>query len=131
MTTNQRASWLSGAALFVCLVVLSGCGRGVQFGEVTGSVKFKGKPLPNAVVFFMPQSGPAAAGATHEDGTFKMVTKRPGDGVLLGPCKVAITPFDPINSPLPIPTKYTDAETSGLTANVEEGENVFDFELTE
>ena len=131
MTTIQRATRLCGSAFFIGLVVISGCGKGVQFGEVSGSVTFQGKPLPNAVVFFMPQSGPAAAGATQADGTFKMVTRRPGDGVLLGPCKVAITPADPINSPLPIPTKYTDAETSGLTANVEDGENVFDFELTE
>ena len=112
----------------VCLVIIAGCGE-VKFGEVTGRVTFKGKPLPHAVVFFVPERGPASAGATRADGTFTMLTKRPGDGVLLGPCKVAITPADPILTPLPIPVIYTDAETSGLTAHVEEGANNFDFEI--
>lgn len=110
--------------------LLCGCAKEPN-PEVTGKVTFKGQPLPNAVVFFHPQSGPASAGATQEDGTFKMITKQPGDGVLQGTCKVAITPIDPEKLPLPIPARYTDTETSGLTANVEDGENVFDFELTD
>lgn len=121
---------LGALMLPVLLGLLCGCTKEPN-PEVTGKVTFKGQPVPNAVVFFNPESGPASGGATLQDGTFKMLTKRAGDGVLEGKCKVAITPVDPVKLPLGIPARYIDAETSGLTANVEDGENVFDFELTD
>jgi hypothetical protein len=110
------------------LVLMAGCGRS-GYGQVEGKVTFQGRPLPGAIVFFVPERGPAAAGATGDDGSYHLLTKRPGDGAVTGRCKVAIVSIDPVAKPLPIPKKYFDAETSGLTAEVEEGRNMIDFAL--
>ena len=112
----------------VLLVLTAGCGRS-GYGQVEGNVTFKGKPLAGAVVFFVHQRGPAA-GAVGEDGSYRLLTKRPGDGAMVGPCKVAIVSPYPLK-PLPIPQKYCDAETSGLTVEVKEGQNTINFEIPE
>src|SRR5262245_55000331 len=112
------------------LVFVAGCGRS-GYGQVEGKVAFKGQPLAEAVIFFVPERGPAAAGAIGDDGSYRLLTKRPGDGAVIGRCKVAIVSTDPVNKPLPIPKKYFDAETSGLIAEVKEGQNIIDFEIPE
>jgi hypothetical protein len=112
------------------LILVAGCGRS-GYGQVEGKVTFKGQPLVGAVIFFVPERGPAAAGAIGDDGSYRLLTKRPGDGAVVGRCKVAVVSSDPVNKPLPIPTKYLDAETSGLTAEVKEGQNTIDFEVPE
>jgi hypothetical protein len=48
----------------------------------------------------------------------------------VGHCKIAIFSPDPLK-PLSIPKKYRDAETSGLTAEVYEGQNRIDFDIPE
>jgi hypothetical protein len=110
------------------IVFVAGCSSG--YGQVEGKVTFKGKPLAGAAILFVPQRGPAAAGAVGEDGSYRLLTKRPGDGAVVGPCKVAIVAPDP-KKPLPIPKKYLDAEASGLTAEVKEGQNTIHFDIPE
>ena len=45
--------------------------------------------------------------------------------------KPASLAADPVNQPLAIPKKYQHAEQSGLTADVQKGSNVFDFDIPE
>jgi hypothetical protein len=55
--------------LLLCLG-LTGCG-GIKYGEVTGTVTYKGKPLPGGTIHFWPQGpGAPAAANLHEDGTY-------------------------------------------------------------
>ena len=110
------------------ILFTAGCGGG--YGQVEGKVLFKDRPLAGAVILFVPQRGPAAGSAVGEDGSYRLLTRRPGDGAVIGPCKVAIVSPDPLK-PLPIPKKYLDAETSGLTAEVKEGQNIINFEIPE
>ena len=134
--------------LLYCFVAAIGCG-GVDDAPktvaVTGVVTYQGKPMPNLSVGFIPETGMLASGMTDAEGRFEMTTSAPGDGAIPGLHKVAIN-FVPDqvpempgfpgseNAPVsPIPTKYADASTSGLTATVDKdpSKNDFTFDLTD
>jgi hypothetical protein len=111
--------------------VVAGCGPEFPLAEVSGKVTVNGKPLPEGTVLFVPQAGPAGVSDLGEDGSYKMQSRKPGDGALIGIHKVAIMPpFRPklANAPK-VPSKYRDPSTSGLTAEVKKGENHLDFDL--
>lgn len=134
--------------LGVC-AILSGCGGGGN-GPVTvpvkGVVTYKGKPVPKLSVAFLPDKGMVAEGTTDANGRFTLTTKKPGDGAMVGSYKVGIS-FVPDKVPdmpgfpgadkseteSPIPKKYADANTSGLTGVVDKNasKNDFKFELTD
>jgi hypothetical protein len=121
----------------VWLVVLAvplfvSCGRSFPMAEVSGRVTYKGRPLPEGTIMFVPQTGFAAAGTIGPDGTYRLVSGKPGDGAVIGRHKVAvIPPYQPQSRDYPkFPLKYQDAETSGLVAEVKEGQNTLDFALT-
>ncbi|MBA4190714.1 MAG: hypothetical protein C0467_22240 [Planctomycetaceae bacterium] len=117
--------------LFAGLILsVVGCAQEVN-GKVTGRVTHKGKPVANAIVMFIPQSGVGAGGATREDGAYELTSKAMGDGARIGVCKVAVLSADPLNKPIAIPAKYMDHEQSGLIAEVRKGMNVFDFDIPE
>ena len=134
--------------LFCCIVAAIGCG-GVgdapKTVAVTGIVTYQGKPMPNLSVGFIPETGMLASGITDAEGRFDMTTSAPGDGAIPGLHKVAIN-FVPEQVPempgfpgtenapeSPIPTKYADVSTSGLTATVDQdsSKNDFTFDLTD
>jgi hypothetical protein len=119
-------------ALCLCVAALAGLMVGCQgdsdarkFGKVTGKVTSKGTPIKgdNISVSFAPASG--EAGVTiplKPDGSYE------GEAVL-GANKVSISAYVPLES-VGIQQKYTSAETSGLTADVQAGKaNNFDFEV--
>lgn len=130
----RRPAWAVAAALAALLV---GCGddnKAPSLGSyypVTGKVtQPDGKPLASAnVVFIGPVTGTAT---TQSDGTFAF--KGAKDGLPVGDYKIRIeaeakgTAKRPI---LPIPAKYGDEDSSGLTATVKpEESNNFDLKLT-
>jgi len=73
---------LSGALLFV-----AGCGNDTPV-PVGGTVRFKGKPMPNLVVHFVPEKGNESRGTTNENGEFKLNFQRGIEGALPGKHKV-------------------------------------------
>lgn len=109
-----------------------------------GTVSLKGAPIGKIAVVFMPDGkGQIAQGTTDAQGNFKLQTQEPGDGAMVGSYKVAFQ-FVPDEIPdmpgfaggkkapaSPIPAKYSDAGTSGITAKVESSasKNVFKFDL--
>lgn len=128
----------------LCLAVLilfsTGCGDRVKLGRVSGRITYKGQPVPSGVITFLPNpSGPPATAAIQSDGTYTLQTPDVGDGAMLGKHAVMImalreTPAmgpeerEPLPPPI-IPIKYGNTSTSGLTAEVNEGDNTIDFEL--
>ena len=63
--------------LAVCLLVgLLGCGPTGKLASVSGTVRYKGQPLPNAYVAFLPeQSGERiATGTTDSGGRYRLTT---------------------------------------------------------
>lgn len=133
--------------LFVAAIaglLTTGCGSdGPTMGRVSGTVNYQGKPLSTGTVTFVATNGtnPNATGTIQSDGSYSLQTTEPDDGAVVGDYKVAITDVDSAvyNTPMPgmppevpksaIPNKYSDSNSSGLTATVEAGRNTKNFDL--
>ncbi|MFM7291134.1 MAG: hypothetical protein ACKO6B_07880 [Planctomycetia bacterium] len=138
-----------------CLIAFpTGCSEQIKrpkTAKVSGIVTYKGAPLPNADVVFMPGDSSAsqpATGRTDEQGRFQLTTSKNNDGCIAGEKAVVImavdetVPTTPYNSDPSsadyvkrkslIPKRYGNPTTSGLTATVEAGKkNTFEFNLTD
>jgi len=142
------------------LVVSVGCGRSDRppLGKVSGTVSHNGQPIKSGSMVFE-VAGARPAHARIVDGKITEVTTYdPNDGVPVGLARIAVfatesggapasaIPTTPATSdpgsyapganymgaetkPL-IPTKYNDPSTSGLTWQVEEGENDLALDLS-
>jgi hypothetical protein len=127
--------------------------------RATVKVTLKGAPLEGATVTFAPssESGKAAVGTTDATGTAVLGTFEAADGAIAGTYKVAVAKAAASgssgglsndqyakmmeksaaskgkaesSSDGGVPSKYQDANTSGLVADVLEGqENNFTFDL--
>lgn len=107
-------------ALFTLAVLaIVGCGpAGPEMGDVTGTVTFKGKPLPTGTITFIPETDglPNAFAEIQEDGTYVAKTPEFGDGVPIGKHRVMIIavkdrgPEAPVE--LIVPVKYSSDRQS-------------------
>ena len=124
--------------LFVCL--LFGCGAaGPKTAIVRGTVTYKGKPVPNGTVTFIPASGHHATGDIRPDGSYTLTSFRPGDGAIPGTYKVIVVAMQDMTGRLPedrnplpppiVPNKYTSIATTDISVEVKEGENQIDLPL--
>jgi hypothetical protein len=72
------------------LVALAGCGGGSgSVVAVTGTLTYKGKPVTNAYVDFVPAQGRPSWGLTDGQGHFKLNYDRGHDGAIVGKHKVS------------------------------------------
>lgn len=153
---NRRFA-VVGLMLLSCFL-LTGCpgggsaGSGLKTYPVTGVVTEKGQPIAGATVTFHPAGeGRGASGTTDANGTYRLSTAKPADGAMAGEYKVTVVKFDSAAAsggseeyvppketggsqppPAPknlLPAKYAEANASGLTATVKEGDNKIDFSL--
>jgi hypothetical protein len=130
------------AALLVLLIAGSaGCGGGYD-ATVAGAVSLDGNPLHRGTVSFAPQSaGSAAFGVIKGDGTYSLKTGR-GEGLPPGAYVATVAADEapavsqskdggppPPGKPI-TPDWYRNPATSGLTFEVEPGENTIDLKLT-
>jgi hypothetical protein len=128
--TSLKHWWL------LVLVVAIGCGDGrvkLPTASVSGTVTYRGKPLPGGRVLFQHSTGQAAAVDIAKDGSFKLLAFQ-------GPNQVAVFCYEcegsivgvPPRKPVKdlIPSRYNDAANSGLTFDVQSGEdNLAQFTL--
>lgn len=130
------------ASLAAAILSLSGCGTDrPRTAPVRGKVTYKGQPVPNGTVAFIPDGGTCATGEIGPDGSYTLTTFRPGDGAILGKHKVVISALQDMSdqaveawSKLPppiIPPKYMNLATTDLQAEVKDGENTINFDLPE
>jgi hypothetical protein len=104
--TNRSIHVRCHAVLLVAaLTTLSACGpgNGLNLVKVSGKVMYKGQPVQNGTVFFMPDEakgtvGPAAVGSITSNGTYIMSTESAGDGAIVGHHKVGITGVEPLDT---------------------------------
>jgi hypothetical protein len=123
-------------------LILLGCGKSdtPELGQVEGTVKLDGSPLPNARVEFHPKKGGRpSVGTTDDDGHFVLEYKTGVNGALVGTHRVRIRTYregdadaedESQRAPTPekIPAKY-NAETT-LEKQVSPGANdPIDFDL--
>jgi len=133
-----------------CLFLI-GCGSGLY--RVTGKITFDGKPMVGGgAISFIPlgdKPGKAPGGEIAEDGTYTLMTDKPGDGSMLGEFRVAVTQttvsegkrtndgeraglggVQTVPPDLRIPSIYADHYKSPLRATVEaKNPNELNFEL--
>jgi hypothetical protein len=74
------------------LLALAGCGGGPKVVKVSGTLTYKGKPVPNARVNFTPANGRPSWGETDGQGNFTLHYDRNQDGAERGKHKVSVVP---------------------------------------
>jgi len=138
--------FLSGLALLACM--LTGCVKAT--GNISGVVKYNGKPLPGGSVMFVDSAGAIVQASIDTEGKFA------AQKVVVGNNKVAVSYVDdkinqyakeiaakgkgslkPItNMPkldtenmLTLPAKYSMPDQSGLFFDVKSGENSYNIDL--
>jgi hypothetical protein len=128
------------AALVLGAIMLSGCAEGIPVPStvpVSGTVKYKGKPVQGIRVTLHPQAGTAKpefapSGQTGPDGKFTFSTGAPGNGAPPGSYLVTFEKPE-IGSPASTGSveteidafggKYSDPAKSKWTITIEKGEN--------
>jgi hypothetical protein len=122
------------AVLLFLVLFATGCGSGLV--QVQGEVLLDEKPLPNAVIAFIPQGGGrTVTGKSDAQGKFQLTTSTPNDGAKAGTNNVTVTAREVKYELKPgseegfvekhvwlAPEKYSDPAKSGLTAAVMEKE---------
>ena len=161
-SSRECAGGCRAAALVVVVaslaIGLTGCGGPAQpkLYPATGTVTWKGTPLADATVSFVPSVGAPSDGKTDAQGKFSIMTNGQ-PGARAGACKVAVSKFAGAASSMPaapkpedmmkmyekkkkgefekgeIPAKYGRPDTSGLSAEVttDGAKNVFTFDLND
>ena len=135
-------------------VGLAGCGGSTmpKVYPATGTVTWKGEPLADATVSFVPSVGAPSDGRTDAQGKFTIMTNGM-PGARAGACRVTVSKFAGAGGSMPaapkpedmiklhekkgevgkaeLPAKYGRPDTSGLAAEVtaDGAKNVFTFDL--
>ncbi len=137
-------------ALGMLIILQLGCTTSDQpdLGQVTGTITLEGMPLTGVAVVFQPESGRPARGMTDAEGRYDLTYIRQTKGTKIGPNRVEIAPSEegegssdvetgdgepqPVTrlsksgKPL-VPARYN--VQSELKADVQPGDNTFDFQL--
>lgn len=119
-----------------CCLVATGCGdSGETTTTVSGAISYKGKPVTSGLINFLATGGRPMGGAIGADGAYEFELP-PGDYQVRidapPPLPEGFKEGDPLTNlgPRPLPEKYANFNTSGLTATVTAGEaQTIDFAL--
>jgi hypothetical protein len=143
MGAGRRASLAALVAAAMALTPMA-CGRsGPEMAAVSGTVTYKGKPVPKGTVSFVSPdpSRRNATGQLDATGYYRLQTEEPGDGAEPGEYAVTLYSHDekvvdykpkvPIKVERLIPEKYENPKISDLKRTVKRGSNTFDLELTD
>lgn len=120
-------------AVLIATALFAGCGPGnANTVLVKGKVTYKGQPVPNGTLNFMPAEGPSAYTEIKPDGSYELRAVR-------GKHKVVVVAMQDTTSALPeqraalpapiVPNKYTAVTTTDLVADVKDEPNTIDFDL--
>jgi hypothetical protein len=95
-----------------------------------------GEPVSGGIITFHPKNrlGHEASGEIGRDGSFQLTTIVKDDGALPGSYTVSVNPYFKDGRVTtvpasPVPPKFGEPETSGLTVEVEEQDNYLKIEL--
>jgi len=140
------------AGLSALLLSLPGClgpNDQPELGHVTGTITLDGKPLSGVEVVFQPDNGRPARAATDAEGKYELRYVRDTLGTKIGHNRIEIAPNEEGEDEEPIESTTEDGEPvilqpltpgkpvvparyntkSELEADVQPGENTFDFDL--
>jgi hypothetical protein len=130
LVMNRCGRALGAAMLLGVSLGLCGCGGEANTTPTVpaeGTVTFKGQPLENGSIQFLPDKGRPAMGKIT-NGHFVMTTNTEGDGAPPGTHKVIVTSTQDVpqkggdtTTKSLIPNKYGDPGQSGLSVEVPAG----------
>jgi len=120
--------------LYIVTFFLSGCSSG-NTTTVTGKITYKGAPVPDGIINFMPSGGRPIGGPIQSDGTYSYELP-PGDYQVRIDAPAPLPSGFKEGDPLPpasarlVPEQYASYNSSGLTATVDDsGSQTIDFTL--
>jgi hypothetical protein len=131
---NKRLTFLNAVlsgswyiTLSSCVLsAISGCGNSPQVIKdraiVSGKVTFGGQPLPAGTLGFESTTGPTTTAVPIGQGGAYSTDRAPVGKVLVTVDTSSIHFGNPA-AYVPIPEKYNNSRTSGLTAEIKPGEN--------
>jgi hypothetical protein len=121
------------------LCAAAGCGSREPVAQVAGKIDMKDSSLQNAgirMVRFEPTTDTpsatrkGASGVIEKDGSFKVYTRRPGDGIQLGKYAVTFAFFrGAMDQKSLIPAKYTTAATTPYQVVIDRDRDDLNFEI--
>jgi hypothetical protein len=129
--------------LFACAIAAIGCSRsGPQSVTVTGDVVYRGKPVEDASILFVPVKNRTAVGRTDDQGRFTLKAFVANDGSESDEQVICVAKMiddprakksNPVHRKMSIlPHRYSTPVQSPLRATVtSHGTNEFHFELTD
>jgi hypothetical protein len=124
---RYSATVLPLAAFAALLPFLVGCGEPI--GKVSGRVTFKGEPVTKGSISFnLKGKGVAQDAKLDSSGAYTMATPLPTGTYHVYYVPPTPEPQDPAKGPTPVmvtpvPAKYQDLQTSGLSFDVKAGVN--------
>jgi hypothetical protein len=135
MSTNRSRDAGSLAIGLACCLLLLGCGSSRTLGRVSGRVSLDGKPCGGVIVVFSCAEQRAFITAPVGDDGQYAVQMAEGHGLPLGDYEVTVRAAPPTNwdrpqRETPVPPRYREGKSSGLTLTVKEGENTYDVAMT-
>lgn len=126
---------------------IAGCGDGISFAEVTGTIKAKGVALDGIQVEFFPSvKGPPSIAITDKQGKYVLKTEK-GPGAAVGKHKVVLKDTTHFTSPtgkigrmnedidlgkgkpVRLPAAVSDLGTTTIEKDVVSGNNKIDLDL--
>jgi hypothetical protein len=135
--------------VLACLgaIAVAGCSRKPPLAQVEGTVRLDGRPLPDALVCFLPDpergaAGPRSVAVTDESGHFQLRCDDQRDGAVLGWHRVLLEDMslysasrqDGAGGSRPtlasrLPTQYTTTTQTPLSFEVKPGTQTIDLDL--
>jgi hypothetical protein len=134
----MRNCILRRSPTWAVLGLLGAAGCGGDLHPVRGKVTLDdGTPVNGGMVVFQSKDtrdAVTARGEIQADGSYRLGTHKPGDGVPVGAYRVLIAPPPPENPDArfaapPFDERYTDFDTSGLEFVVQSSANEFPIQL--
>jgi hypothetical protein len=148
--------------LALALLTVAGCTKNPNApAQISGVVKYNGKPLPGGTIKFHDSEGKAYSAPIQQDGKYELTDVPVGEMKVtvetesLNPAKkqetyggqraakMGMSDYNPAGLParpgaeekkeqyVKIPGKYNDISSSGLSATLKKGKNSKDFDLTD
>jgi hypothetical protein len=127
---------LAWGAYFLANQIVQGRAGVPDLGKVTGTVTYNGKPVPNAMIRFIPlgedgkerpgHTMTAAIGMTDDKGHYSMLYVKDAPGAAVGQNKVTIEATDSQGHQI-FPQDYNRRSTQ--TRDVKKGSNEFNFDV--
>lgn len=135
-------SWKIGSAMvaLTTLGLLSGCGKGREYGSVSGRVTCQGRPVSEGVIIFADEEWSNFMTAPIRDGQYSVSATDRSGLYVDGQYQVAVLPpaaEAPMGQIKPaaqktyrdIPSKYRDWKTSGLKFDLTGKSGTFDVDM--